>query len=156
MLNTGLMKNVQVISTGSGKPFVADSLRSLLELAIDDILQSPLYWSKIIPTVVSIYRQSEIVLTAIGPTNVTKSLRGTLEKESIKVTETRVLSESSADNLDEDSEDVAIIGMACRYPGCETLEEFWDVLERGQDLHTKVCFSDFFIASPVHRGGYFG
>ncbi|PWN50156.1 ketoacyl-synt-domain-containing protein [Violaceomyces palustris] len=36
------------------------------------------------------------------------------------------------------SEQVAIIGMACRLPGADSLEEFWELLERGDDMCRKV------------------
>ena len=33
---------------------------------------------------------------------------------------------------------VAIVGVACRYPGCETLEEFWRILENGENHIREV------------------
>jgi hypothetical protein len=36
------------------------------------------------------------------------------------------------------SEGVAIVGMSGRFPGAETLEEFWTVLENGVDLCREI------------------
>jgi len=39
----------------------------------------------------------------------------------------------------ERSEPIAIIGMACRFPGgANTLEDFWRILERGGDVITEI------------------
>jgi acyl transferase domain-containing protein len=39
----------------------------------------------------------------------------------------------------ERTEPVAVIGMACRFPGgCDTPEQFWQLLERGQCAVTKI------------------
>ncbi len=34
---------------------------------------------------------------------------------------------------DNHPKDVAIIGMACRFPGADTIEEFWDILQNGRE-----------------------
>jgi hypothetical protein len=34
--------------------------------------------------------------------------------------------------------EIAIVGMSCRVPGAESLEAFWDLLEKGLDMHRTV------------------
>jgi acyl transferase domain-containing protein len=34
--------------------------------------------------------------------------------------------------------DIAIVGMAGRFPGADDLEGFWNALESGLDLHRQV------------------
>ncbi|QMT25920.1 beta-ketoacyl synthase N-terminal-like domain-containing protein [Bacillus velezensis] len=36
------------------------------------------------------------------------------------------------------NEDIAIVGMACRFPDAENLEEYWDLLSKGQSAIRKV------------------
>lgn len=135
-----LKKNARIISTGSGVRFAADTLSVLLPLVVDDILQNPLYWTKTLQVLItSLGKAADVTLTAFGPTNVTKSLRRTLESSGIEVTETKeVETPSVGGHVVGESDDIAIIGMSCRLPGSDSLEEFWDVLEQGRDLHTIV------------------
>jgi acyl transferase domain-containing protein/acyl carrier protein len=51
-----------------------------------------------------------------------------------------------ADLEAEKSEPIAIVGMACRFPGAETPEEFWRVVEQGED-HIRRIPDDRIIES---------
>ena len=53
-------------------------------------------------------------------------------------------------------EPIAIIGMACRYPGGETVEDFWDLLREGRSAVMEVPSSrwnidDYYDPDP-HAG----
>lgn len=56
------------------------------------------------------------------------------------------------------SRGVAIVGMSCRYPGCNNAEEFWDVLVNGKDCITEVPaerwaeYADWYHPSADHEG----
>jgi len=127
------------MSTGSGKPFVANSLRALLYQVIDDVLENPLYWTKTVQNVISSLDTAELSLTSFGPTNVVKSLRRTLEAAGVKVTETGEVTPTVPINMRGGSGHIAIVGMSGRFPGGADLEEFWkEVLEKGRDMHSKV------------------
>ncbi|KAI4169653.1 MAG: hypothetical protein LQ343_005531 [Gyalolechia ehrenbergii] len=39
--------------------------------------------------------------------------------------------------------DVAIIGMACRFPGANNLDEYWQMIRSGKSMHTKVPSTRF-------------
>lgn len=136
-----LKKNATIISTGSGVRFAVDSLGDLLPLVVDDILQNPLYWTKTLQALItSLDKSAQVTLTAFGPTNVTKSLRRTLESSGVEVTETKEVEVPLVvdGHILGESDDIAVVGMSCRLPGSDSLEEFWEVLEQGRDLHTKV------------------
>ena len=133
-----LKLNAHVRSTSSGSPSAADSLISLLREVVDDIFQNRLYWNKVLHGVVTdLGNTAEITVIGLGPTNVLKSLRRAFDTTGI-----RLLDHDPAllpnQNLRSGSGDVAIVGMSCRMPGAETLEDFWSVLERGQDMCMKV------------------
>lgn len=36
---------------------------------------------------------------------------------------------------------IAIVGIACRFPGADDIDEFWDVLKNGED-HVKMIPKD--------------
>lgn len=135
----GLKPNVYVRSTSSSFPFAVDSLASLLSEAVNDIFQNPLCWNRVLQGVVTdISNTSEVEIICLGPTNVFKSLLRAFDTAGIRVLDSGPALLPPNQNLRSGSGDVAIIGMSCRTPGAETLEEFWDVLERGQDMCIKV------------------
>lgn len=141
LVGKALKKNAMIISTGSGVRFAADSLSDLLPLVVDDILQNPLYWTKTLQALTtSLGNSAKVTLTAFGPTNVTKSLRRTLESSGVEVTETKEVEVPLVvdGHILGESDDIAVVGMSCRLPGSDSLEEFWEVLEHGRDLHSKV------------------
>lgn len=48
--------------------------------------------------------------------------------------------------------DVAIIGMACRFPGAESVEQFWDVLHEGRETLTHYTDEELLAAGvPAER-----
>ncbi|KAL8701306.1 MAG: hypothetical protein Q9201_004977 [Fulgogasparrea decipioides] len=150
----GLKPNVYVRSTSSGSPFAADSLRSLLREAVNDIFQNPLCWNRVLQKVVTdVGNTSEVTITGLGPTNSFKSLRRAFDNAGIRVLDSGPAVLPSYQNSRSGSGDVAIIGMSCRTPGAETLEEFWDVLERGRDMCIKVPESRFDIDTHCDPSG---
>ena len=135
----GLKPNVNVRSTSSGAPIAADSLAPLLREIVDNIFQKPLYWNQVLQGVLTdVGKVSDITVIALGPSNALKSLRRAFDTANVKVLDHNPAFSRPNDNLRSGSGDVAIVGMSCRTPGAETLEEFWDVLERGRDLCAKV------------------
>ena len=157
-----LKPNVHVRSTHSGSPFAANSFISLLRDAIDDIFQHPLYLYKVLQGInTDLGATSEVTVIDLGPTNASKSVRRAFDTAGIKVVDHDPAPLPPHQDLRSGSGDVAIVGMSCRTPGAETLEEFWDVLERGRDLCTKVSvlsarhlpppFYFFFLITKSHH-----
>jgi acyl transferase domain-containing protein/acyl carrier protein len=62
-------------------------------------------------------------------------LREQLKRAVVKIAELK----STIAKLDaKQNEPIAIVGMACRFPGADTPEEFWRVLERGEDHVRRI------------------
>ncbi|WP_066370166.1 type I polyketide synthase [Herbidospora mongoliensis] len=64
-----------------------------------------------------------------------EKLRAYLKRVTVDLTQTRRLLAAAEDRA---HEPVAIIGMACRYPGGETVEGYWDMLSQGRDGVSEV------------------
>ena len=41
-------------------------------------------------------------------------------------------------NIEKNESSIAIVGMAGRFPEAENLDEFWNLIENGMDVHRKV------------------
>lgn len=138
LLEMHIKKNVRVMSTGLGTQCSAGTVGALILQIVDDVLQIPLYWSKTLQSMVVGLSNGEVTLITFGPSNITNSVRRVIETSGIKVVESDKASSPAAESPPNGWEDIAIIGMSCRLPGSGNLEDFWKVLEAGQDLHTKV------------------
>ncbi len=86
----------------------------------------------------------DVTLSAIGPTNAISSVERALRPILVR----NIAGTTSNDQVfhlfehRRASEDIAIVGLSGRFPGAESLNEFWQVLENGLDLHKEVW--------PVH------
>ena len=112
------------------------TVRQLFHRALDDIFRLRLDWSAIVENVTSLAADKTVQLVPIGPCHNIKSLQKALQNNTV-FNDSRE-SELSSQGPRAGSGDIAIIGMASRMPGSETLEEFWSVLENGRDLHKEV------------------
>ena len=88
---------------------------------------------------VSALEGQSVQISSVGPVRAADSLRRELTKHDIDVQEcTEMRAGDDGESLQGRSSDVAIIGFASRMPESETLEEIWEILEKGRDTHKKV------------------
>lgn len=59
-----------------------------------------------------------------------------------------VFAKQDAVNGSSEDEGIAVVGMACKLPGAEDLEEYWDILTRGESQHTEVPSARFSMETP--------
>ena len=133
-----------MISSGTGKPYVASDLRGLLRLMLDDISRNTLRLTDTVQQVVSDIRGcKEVDLLVVGPTAHTTLVQDALQSAKISV---NVIRDAKAPSFTrskrEGSDLVAIVGMSGRFPGGENLQEFWNMLAQGLDLHEEVRYSN--------------
>lgn len=136
---------VPIISTSSRQVISGNGgIREVLCRALDDILQLPIDWSLILENLTSFSKDMDVTLSAIGPTNAISSIERALRPILVR----NIAGTTSNDQVfhlfehRRASEDIAIVGLSGRFPGAESLNEFWQVLENGLDLHKEVW--------PVH------
>ena len=133
--------NAQIISSSTCLPYVANDVRALLHQMMLDIGQNTLRLTETIGALVNniLRAGKEVDLIVVGPTAHTRMLKGALQESSIRVnliTEPRIV--PPAEVLRGGSEKVAIVGMSGRFPGSESIYEYWENLQRGTDFHQKV------------------
>ena len=139
LLDRVLPGHAQIYSTSSGKPYVTNTLMDLLHQITVDVLGETLNWTKVVADMVSSLCCQEVTLTAVGPTNAASSICKALKEASIKVAESgqEKISLTAQPALGE-SGAIAVVGMSGRFPGSESLEDFWRDLEDGRDLVKHV------------------
>ena len=140
MLMTPLTSRVRIVSSSTCKPFVASDLGTLLYEMILDISQNTLRLTDTVQTIVSdLQKLGEVDLVVLGPTAHTSLVQGALREKYINV---HLISDPeppvSAHDLRGGSDLVAIVGMSGRFPGGDNLRDFWETLQKGQDLHQKA------------------
>ena len=144
LLGTPYPSDAQVISSSTSQPYKASDLRDLLYQMTFDIAQNTLRLTETVQTLVNNISQrgKDIDLIVLGPTAHTRMVQGALTEGSINVNlMTKADTVPDPQELRGGSEKVAIVGMSGRFPGGEDLQEFWDTLLAGADLHKKVSLS---------------
>lgn len=130
-------KNVTLTSTSSGDKYDSRSLHGVLEHIIGDIFHNSIIWTESLRKVKDDLRQSSVRVLGIG-SNLTEALFQQLVQMEIAVKEDLQSAEEAGHSAHEGSRSVAIVGRAGRFPGGHNLEEFWETIHKGCDMHTKV------------------
>lgn len=140
LLDAPVTSKAQIISSSTGMPFVAPDLRTLLCKMIMDVTQNTLHLTNTVQAVVSDFEgKGDVELIAVGPTAHTSLVQSALQDADIKVVLTRHAETSPpVCSLRGGSDQVAIVGMSGRFPGSDNIQEFWEALQKGQDLHKEV------------------
>lgn len=110
---------------------------------LDDIMHNVLRMTDMMKQVVLDMRGCDQVdLFVAGPTGFTSLVQDALQVGKIS---TNTVQDASivphVDGKREGSELVAIVGISGRFPGGENLQQFWNTLAQGCDLHEEVRLS---------------
>ncbi|KAK1835326.1 putative polyketide synthase [Podospora conica] len=124
-----------IFSPSSGRVYTGETFREILMAVVDDIFQNPISFEKCTRGLSGSLCQPTS-LVCFGPVNSANTIKQNLHALGIDIIivtpAVHVLKTTANANS------IAIVGMAARLPGSETLEEFWRVLEDGRDLHEKI------------------
>ncbi|KAF2109358.1 PKS16 protein [Lophiotrema nucula] len=143
-----------LISTASGKPFQTTRMGELLLEALKEVLERPITWPQLLGGLEDTFTVSDVILEAIGSTNIPNYLVKELQLKGINVSKASSPVESPILGDDDvDSGDIAIVGMSGRFPGAEDLESLWRVLEDGLDLHRQIPPDRFDVQSHCDPTG---
>lgn len=121
--------------------------RELLQLVLQEVLQQPLDLDNIIRYISRDTADHDVHLTSIGPARMS-SLERALQPSHVSRLGSRQL-QSPQSNLPllDNSDSIAVVGMAGRFPGAESVDELWKTLVEGKDQHRLVS-SRFIYAIP--------
>lgn len=122
----------RMYSPGSCKEYTHSTLGALLEDLVEDIAHNVLHVSKTIQGCVDrLDEKRNVKLSVMGPTNHLAALKQALNKRGTQfhITSQSVASETADSSKTRGGSDlIAIVGMAGRFPGSESVEAFWEDL----------------------------
>ncbi|KIW53821.1 hypothetical protein PV05_06233 [Exophiala xenobiotica] len=130
-----------VCSSVTGKPVEAQNGYELLQNALKEVVIEPLRWDKVLKYCAS-GKPSEAKVFAVGPTNLASSVVSALKASTSKVTledQSHWSAVAPAGTQHSKREaDIAIVGYSGRFPDAADNELFWQLLEKGLDVHRPV------------------
>ncbi|KAK6822561.1 type I iterative polyketide synthase [Apiospora arundinis] len=153
-----------LISPVSGEPFRETEAGPLLEQIMEEILTERVRWDLIIDTVTQQLKQQSprsAQLVSIQPShynhNLVESWRGELPNAAVSdlaiLPAVLDLALGTSPPKDTRSSKIAVVGMACRFPGADNVDEFWERLMEGADMHRRVPADRFDADSHVDPAG---
>lgn len=128
---------------GSCVKYDHPTLALLLEEIVEDVAHKPLHITDTIKeTVAGLHGADHVTLSVMGPTNHQAAATQALKASGIKYEVKQASKETTEDGGTNDRGDsglVAIVGMAGRFPGSDTVEGFWEDLLDGKCHIKEVC-----------------
>jgi hypothetical protein len=153
-----------VFSTSSGMPFDATTANDLFYKIIEEILTQAIQWDRTVEGITQHAQalqasSAEIVVfrTSLPALDLVKAMSG-LEDFQVNTKElipwiTRQDPRPAVPRTAAQSK-IAIVGMSCRLPGGATdTEKFWDILDKGLDVHRKIPSDRFDVDSHYDPTG---
>ena len=144
-----------VCSSTSGKALTGENSLAVLKSALLEILQSPLHWDAVMKYC-GTGDATDVKVHAIGPTNLASSMVSSLKalKKTVILEDASSWAAKPASLPQEKwNSDIAIIGMSGRFPDAASHELFWQLVEKGLDVHRPVPADRFPVSSHVDPAG---
>jgi iterative type I PKS product template protein len=144
-----------VCSSVSGEPIATDNPLELLEVCLSEILLEALHWDLVLKFC-GTTTATDVKVHAIGPTNLSSSMVSALKasKPHVSVEDHSTwLSTPIPGTKRKIDSDIAIIGMAGRFPDAADHELFWQLLEQARDVHRPVPADRFPVDSHTDPAG---
>ncbi|KAK7938118.1 polyketide synthase [Apiospora aurea] len=156
--------HIPLISPVSGEPFQKTEVGPLLEQIMEEILTERVRWDLIIDTVFKQLKQmapESAQLVSIQPSHYNHNLveRWRAELPDAAVSDFALMPAAldlplgTSPPRDTKSSKIAVVGLACRFPGADSTDAFWARLMRGDDMHRPVPADRFDVATHVDPTG---
>lgn len=141
LLNRKLPSKARILSPSSCKPYVHSSLRSLLREMIEDIVSNVLLIDRTTETCASLFKDRPVSLIVAGPTGHQAAVERVLKLRDVRYQIREHEGTSQANTKRGGSDLIAVVGMAARLPGSDTVDAFFENLMDGKVQLKKVFIS---------------
>lgn len=129
-----------MFSPSSCKQYLHLTLGDLLADIVEDIAHNVLRVTDAIHTCVSTLGVTKGVrVSVMGPTNHLAAVKMALQANGIEYEVRKAVMTSKNENSRGGSDLIAIVGMAGRFPGSDTVDGFWEDLMAGKCHIKEVC-----------------
>ncbi|KAK0115060.1 hypothetical protein ONS96_013530 [Cadophora gregata f. sp. sojae] len=134
----------EVYSTVTGRCHESSDTAELFAILLDDMLCKPVKWKQVIEAITIDYSADSKTcrLLAVGQNAFSSGLISSLKASGVDVTSLdnpRNLSGTEGLKLSESqSNKIAIVGMAGRFPNAANHEQLWELLIQGLDVHKEI------------------
>jgi acyl transferase domain-containing protein len=154
-----------LFSPVTGQVLEAANATDLLEQIMEEMLTQRIRWDRTIQSVTERLKKispDSTHLIAIQPSQYVESLLGQWKTDLPTATITTEDMMSVVMNIPlgnspsrgAKSSKIAVVGMACRFPGgADTTEKFWELLAQGRDVHSPVPLDRFNVETHVDSAG---
>jgi len=165
LLDAKFAPRVPIFSTSTGRPFDAKSAKELFHHIIEEVLTQAIHWDNVVQGIIQraknvaasecqvlVFRTSLPIHDLVAALDsdlqqfkaTTKDLVPWIAKPDTRPGRPRGTAQSK----------LAIVGMSCRMPGGATdTEKFWDLLDKGLDVHRKVPADRFDVETHYDPSG---
>lgn len=131
-----IQSGIHVLGLSSGQFFTGhQSLRQLLWQSLFDLISLPSDLIAVRSHIQGIAEGRSLPMIAFGCSDFSKSLQASMP--CIVFPESSWINQSSPEDRETDDA-IAIVGMSGRFPGAESVDELWQVLSKGLDMHKEV------------------
>ncbi|KAL2818236.1 hypothetical protein BDW59DRAFT_175214 [Aspergillus cavernicola] len=146
----------------TGRPVNAPNALGLFKSVVHHTLQAPLRFDMVVDECVARIQANgttSITLDVVGPTTAAEGLAAALRSrtEAAVVTRDLIALESRKDQFQPsgayNNAPLAIVGVSGRFPGAESAEELWSILEAGLDMHRVIPKDRFDAEKHVDPSG---
>jgi 3-oxoacyl-(acyl-carrier-protein) synthase len=154
-IDTGAARKAHLYSPGSLKRYEESTLGPLLEHMVEDIAHNVLQVSSTIQDCVGrLDQKGSYKLSVMGPTNHLAAMERALKSQAISfhtegpstgITEDTGALAEACDATRGGSDLIAVVGMAGRFPGSDSVEAFWEDLVAGKSQVREIPKSRFDI-----------
>jgi monodictyphenone polyketide synthase len=165
-LQTSRESHMPLHSTSTGVPYALGNAIELFENVITELLTQTVYWDNVIMEVINAAKHSAISkmhLRCFGNSVPFHDLEKSIQEqmETVKISIDSYMSSLEENTLKNTTRPrataqakLAIVGMACRFPGGATdTEKFWELLESGLDVSRQIPPDRFDIRTHYDADG---
>jgi monodictyphenone polyketide synthase len=165
MLDAKFAPALPIFSTSTGRPYTAKSARELFEQIIWEILTQQIQWDNVIQGVIEEVNNMAASECQVLVFRISLPVHDFLVAFKSRFPNSEASTEELIPSITEMSTDegaprgtrqskIAIVGMSCRMPGGATdTEKFWDLLEKGLDVHRKIPADRFEVETHYDPAG---
>lgn len=164
-LNSKFSPHIPIHSTSSGEAFPATDTTNLFEQIITEVLTKPIQWDSVIQGVVQkardiaasqcqmlVFRMSLPIYDLSTALTKLPDFEASTEELLPWIYDRTATAEGGPRGSLQSK--IAIVGMSCRMPGGATdTEKFWELLEKGLDVHRKIPADRFDVDSHCDPTG---